>query len=641
MGASGLRKQLEEAQTKNAELLEKKLKAEEMAQSIPSMKREMDACKEALAQSELKYSELQLLTKDKQQIIDQLQEECEMMRQSELQATREHAALQLDLQQMSEIDQDVQQSDLATGLTELNPDVKEKLERLESENERLKNQQSAQGEDNLRKLQLSIENLERVKSILEEKLHESKAKCAGLEENLAQKIAVLGETEASLEAKTELCKELDAKLEIAMEDISKLENEREDLQQMVANLQAKLEDTESLLEETRERAEESALQKENEHASAVEELRREHEGLIEEKLQSLEGLRESMRLREQEHEEALAAEITRGFAREFTTNIINQSLHSILLQEFEAYKSTHNVSVSHFENLVAEWESKHGQVSNDLEAKSSELGETQQALQGLEAKIKEGKGILRRKLDELETQRAKIAEITNQYEAQVEATQRARETTTRLQSTVDQQQAQILSLRRQYKSLQLQRSQSSARESDDSQQQLGELRAEINRLSEEVSTLSEENRVLKARPGGSGSSTSRYGEDAGLAELVRNYEAQICVIEEEKKTLSLAKANELTLRHKLEHKSNKLSRENDELKAQVISLQLKLERSSTEEEVVKSKTTKAHRTPSRRSSNEENRGSGAVNHAPPAILQSVKDQDGTQPTQSPSKCNQQ
>lgn len=161
-----------------------------------------------------------------------------------------------------------------------------------------------------------------------------------------------------------------------------------------------------------------------------------------------------------------------------------------------------------------------------------------------------------------------------------ERSQGLRKSLRKAEEQTEQQHAQLLQLRRQFKALQMQRTQGSQRISDSTSGDVGILTAEINRLKQELTVMSEKNKSLSNRLLTSESGTLKYieGDNRGLVEMVRSYEAQLSAQEEEKQTMSLARASEVTMRLELTNKLARAQGENEELKGQIVSLQLQVER---------------------------------------------------------------
>ena len=131
------------------------------------------------------------------------------------------------------------------------------------------------------------------------------------------------------------------------------------------------------------------------------------------------------------------------------------------------------------------------------------------------------------------------------------------------------------SLNKQYNALTKQRNELAIRQGsgDNNKQHVKELTNEVERLTNE---LKEKNlALLRAK---TSKQTSSSLSTSANSELIKRFEKRITSLEEEKSSLSLARADELKKRMNIEKKLQQQADKNQELKDMITSLRLKLER---------------------------------------------------------------
>ena len=644
--ATGYKKQLDVMQAKFEELLQKNLEAEKQVKLIPNLKRDLESCKATLMQSELKYSELQLLNDEKEQMLKKMQEEWAAVRESEMQATLENVALQKNLE-AADVAEDPANV-LGDGCTELNPHIREEMERLQEENKALRAATSDQGADNLRELALSLENMTRLKEGLQDKLLCSKKEIEKLQSKLQASEKDVSRLEAAkLEADEEIKQQL-GKIGVISGKFASSEQE----------LESCLTDVDSLKGELTEAA---ARMRELEDKSAAETNKLDQ--LLQESLASNQALRLERERDLVQFNTNLREVALQSFVAETCSSIVQSAVLNCHEKEFDEYKQMHSMSSVQFSKLQEQWEVQkqrleqslqqekkdHSEVKRVLEQKLAQVGaqelemeelsatmvrvgeaistklnvleveveasstfddkvmalvnivetyattlqeqtgtieRSSKDLKDFESKVSSMRELLQTNKGELESKQGLIGELTAKCTILEEAESRAKELNRDLKDRLrkaeeqtEQQHAQLLQLRRQFKALQIQRKQGS-RIAEGTNGDMGVLTAEMNRLKQELKSMAAKNQTLSNRLLTSESGTLKCieGDNRGLAEMVRSYEAQLAAQEEEKQTMSLARASEVTMRLELTNKLARAETENEELKGQIVSLQLQVER---------------------------------------------------------------
>ena len=357
--ATGYKKQLDVMQAKFEELLQKNLEADKQVKLIPNLKRDLESCKAALMQSELRYSELQLLNDEKEQMLKKMQEEWATVRESEMQATLENVALQKNLEAADDQAQDTGNV-LGDGCTELNPHIREELERLQEENKALRAATSDQGADNLRELALSLENMTRLKDGLQDKLLSSKQENESLQKKLQSSQEQVSSLNVSTQQMDEEIKEhlgkigvLTGRLARCEEELAECLSKVEKLEGEVADKVATIQQLESL--QMQESKAFNAKLKESEESLRTKEIQRQRDLAT--------------------HENDIRGLVLKSIASESCNAIIHTALLKCHRQEFDEYKKMHSVSKDQFQEMQQQWDVEKQSILKTLARERSELAQ--------------------------------------------------------------------------------------------------------------------------------------------------------------------------------------------------------------------------------------------------------------------------
>ena len=203
---------------KNEDLGKKLRRAEAEAAKAADFKKEVDVHSASLAEAELEIGDMKETLRSKDEQIARLEEEFEEARSAQLAFKADNEALHGELAAAAANDRTTLDNlagelvgscavgGLGEGLTELNPDVRDKIEALERENEALKSRVSEEGGDHVRELSCSVGKLERVREALEKRIAAKKSECVQLESKVADCEKKLSDGACALKEK---CKEND------------------------------------------------------------------------------------------------------------------------------------------------------------------------------------------------------------------------------------------------------------------------------------------------------------------------------------------------------------------------------------------------------------------------------------------------
>jgi hypothetical protein len=199
---------------KTRTLLARATKAEDKAATIPDLKQKLEQYKVAVAAAEVKISELVVTNKTKDATIKQMKLQFNALREDN--DLRQEERLDLEVQLSVANDTNTfeadQHSSLSSfgGMTELNPEVLERVESLEKENAILREQCDSSTVTTIENLKNNLDDMSRIKITFEKRYHESCAENKKLSQSLSvtkQKLVVtenkLNKTISALENRTE------------------------------------------------------------------------------------------------------------------------------------------------------------------------------------------------------------------------------------------------------------------------------------------------------------------------------------------------------------------------------------------------------------------------------------------------------
>ena len=175
--AGDLHSQIQSLDKKCSALMTRAEKAEKLAARVPSLSSKLEEYKRAVAEAEVKASELAVKNHTQKAMLAKLRSTVEEMREAG--NLREEEALDLasQLTVASEVgNAPVELTITATeGLTELNPEVMERVRRLEIENAALREKCDAEQSDKMDQLKEKCDDVVRLKNLFEGKYHDAAA----------------------------------------------------------------------------------------------------------------------------------------------------------------------------------------------------------------------------------------------------------------------------------------------------------------------------------------------------------------------------------------------------------------------------------------------------------------------------------
>jgi len=191
-----MRKRLTALENSNADLLSRNTDAEQKLKHLEKLKSELEACKMALTQEQLKNGEQKTLSKEQAESYRLLKEEYDELLRRETDAMFENRQFRLDLQ--------LGQNDVCTeeeqalGISELNPQVRAELEQLRRENQEMHEQLSVHSKENLSRLEMECDSSKRLSETLQSQLRDSRAECVSLRADLKTANVLIEHTKSEL-----------------------------------------------------------------------------------------------------------------------------------------------------------------------------------------------------------------------------------------------------------------------------------------------------------------------------------------------------------------------------------------------------------------------------------------------------------
>lgn len=214
-GIPELKAQIKRLEDKNQELVSQVLSLEREVAQIPPLRDTLEAAQDAKCASDIRCSELEAALAEAQATCEELRSALSTASDSNhAGASTDWAPASIGSAQLAELLQQ-QPADAAseagagsgstTGMNEFNPELAEKMARLERENADLKACVSGGSGERVTKLERDLEDLRRMKVAFEGKFHQSKTKAAELEKQLADANAQIAQLQSELAARnTEL-----------------------------------------------------------------------------------------------------------------------------------------------------------------------------------------------------------------------------------------------------------------------------------------------------------------------------------------------------------------------------------------------------------------------------------------------------
>ena len=183
-------------------LLTRATKAEDKAGTIPDLKQKLEQYKKAVAAAEVRVSELTVAHKTKDIALHQLKQQCSVMREdSDLrQEEKMDLAMQLSVASDTLAFDAHQHSSLSSfgGMTELNPEVMERVKFLEKENATLRETCDTSTVTKMDELKNQLDDMERLKTNFEQRYHDSGAENRVLSHSLSVSRRTCKDTETKL-----------------------------------------------------------------------------------------------------------------------------------------------------------------------------------------------------------------------------------------------------------------------------------------------------------------------------------------------------------------------------------------------------------------------------------------------------------
>eukprot|EP01138_Halocafeteria_seosinensis_P013725 gb/GECG01014016.1/.p1 GENE.gb/GECG01014016.1/~~gb/GECG01014016.1/.p1 ORF type:complete len:794 (+),score=165.09 gb/GECG01014016.1/:1-2382(+) len=185
-----LKTNISKLESRNNELVQQNLSLEEEIQKIPNLQSSLESARNAKCDAEMKISDLQ----------NQLQEMSTNLEASNNQVSELQRQLQASESQAvyssgtSAEEEEGSTTSVATGVSELNPELSEKLQRLQKENERLKQSLSGYDQEHITKLQDQVDDEARLKHQFESRYRETQAQMKQAQSELEQTKTSLEET---------------------------------------------------------------------------------------------------------------------------------------------------------------------------------------------------------------------------------------------------------------------------------------------------------------------------------------------------------------------------------------------------------------------------------------------------------------
>jgi len=549
--AAGVNAQVIALERLNADLLKRNTQAEETEMLLPKLRAELEQYKSACTACQFQVSEMRLLLEEKKEQVVMLKRECEQLEENQRISSRE---------QVQEEEVALEERDL--GISELNPQVRENLERLNRENAALKLQVSEQGDSHLQTLNFQVESLSNLRNKLEEELHESRKKVANLEQDLNASVAAKELADAQIEEFQQVNFDLEQVLDESRKKVADLEQELNAIVTAKEQADIRIEemlhvnfDLGQVLDESRKKVA-NVEQDLNDIVMAKEQADIQ---IIE--LQQTLG---EMRLKKDELKEETDIQIEE----------LQQALDALRLQQDEAQarfeSSLQTIEALNQEIQLAQVENQEisEQMSEYIEqhtVDNDQVERQQLAISHFEEQLVVAKSDLDFQLQEKERLIQVEQSLRISFESQLEHTQIEK----------SQLQDQVGQLQRQIKAIQLHRNQSVHRPVNESASE--ELREEISRLTNQIQQMRKESQASIAPMVSSG----------GVPEMIRDYHQQLEKLQGECATIGLSKTQELVKRNEIEQKYSKLQKENAELQAENTSFRLKIERLNVTKENIK------------------------------------------------------
>ena len=185
-----LNAQVNALEEKTRTLLSRATQAEDKAATIPDLKQKLEHYKVAVAAAEVRVSELTVANKTKDSTIQHIKQQFNALREDNdlKQEERMDMAVQLsvanDNSNAFETDQHSSLSSFG-GMTELNPEVFERVESLEKENAALREACDTSTASTIATLKNNLDDMSRIKMTFEKKYHDSSAENRHLSKTLA------------------------------------------------------------------------------------------------------------------------------------------------------------------------------------------------------------------------------------------------------------------------------------------------------------------------------------------------------------------------------------------------------------------------------------------------------------------------
>ena len=227
--ATGVKEQLKQVQDTNTELVQQNLQLEAQVKLLPSMKRKVEEYKHASTDAAVQLSELQAELNRKDLEFDALKLKYDEMK---TQMKEYHLSSKELKQQLTHMQFEQPASTLTeamgTGISELNPEVSEKIARLEFENESLKLQVNGDTTERIDHLNEALDDANRLKKSFEDKYFQMKV-------NFEQKSSELDDSTSQLKQLNMEYTDLTREKENLDQDLKQSELHNENLQQELLN----------------------------------------------------------------------------------------------------------------------------------------------------------------------------------------------------------------------------------------------------------------------------------------------------------------------------------------------------------------------------------------------------------------------